>query len=68
MSFEKLIRIPSDRIGVLIGRSGKTKKNIENICSVQLDIDSEGGEVLVKSEKISERFQPFKSIEIVSAI
>ena len=68
MSFEKLIRIPSDRIGVLIGRSGKTKKNIENICSVQLDIDSEGGEVLVKSEKISERFQPFKAIEIVSAI
>ena len=68
MSFEKLIRIPSDRIGVLIGRSGKTKKNIENICSVQLDIDSNGGEILVKSEAITERFQPFKAVEIVTAI
>lgn len=68
MSFEKLIRIPNDRIGVLIGRSGKTKTKIENICSVQLDIDSEGGEVVVKSEKINEQVQPFKAIEIVTAI
>ena len=28
MSFEKLIRIPEDRIGVLIGKSGKTKSQI----------------------------------------
>ena len=26
MSYEKLIRIPSDRIGALIGKSGKSKK------------------------------------------
>ena len=30
MSFEKLIRIPNDRIGVVIGKSGKTKKIIED--------------------------------------
>ena len=29
MSFEKLIRIPTDRIGVIIGKSGKTKREIE---------------------------------------
>ena len=29
MSFEKLIRIPEDRIGVLIGKSGKIKSKIE---------------------------------------
>ena len=40
MSFEKLIRIPEDRIGVLIGKSGKTKLKIEKTCSVKLDIDS----------------------------
>ncbi len=68
MSFEKLIRIPNDRIGALIGRSGKTKKKIEDICSVQLNIDSDEGEVVVKSEKINEKVQPFKAIEIVSAI
>ena len=68
MSFEKLIRIPDDRVGVLIGKSGKTKKIIEEKCSVELDIDSNGGEVLVKSEKIGETFQPFKAVEIITAI
>jgi ribosomal RNA assembly protein len=68
MSFEKLIRIPNDRIGVLIGKSGKTKKIIEDKCSVELDIDSDGGEVLIKTEKIDEKIQPFKAIEIVTAI
>jgi len=29
MSFEKLIRIPEDRVGALIGKSGKTKLKIE---------------------------------------
>jgi len=28
MSFEKLIRIPEDRVGALIGKSGKTKSKI----------------------------------------
>ena len=66
MSFEKLIRIPNDRIGVLIGKSGKTKKNIENKCSVKLEIDSDGGQVIVKSEEISDDFEPFKAIEIIT--
>ena len=46
MSFEKLIRIPQDRIGVLIGKSGKTKREVEKRCSVSLQIDS-------ASEKLS---------------
>lgn len=33
MSFEKLIRIPIERIGVIIGKSGKTKHRIEKKMS-----------------------------------
>ena len=47
MSFEKLIRIPQDRIGVLIGKSGKTKREIEKRCSVSLQIDSDSGEIFI---------------------
>ena len=62
MSYEKLIRIPSDRIGALIGKSGKTKKLIETKCSVSLDIDSDGGEVIVTSENLDENIKPFKAV------
>jgi len=68
MSFEKLIRIPEDRIGVLIGKSGKIKSKIEKTCSVKLAIDSKNGEVKVFSDVVDEKFQTFKALEIVTAI
>ena len=68
MSFEKLLRIPNDRIAVLIGKSGTVKSKIENSCHVQLEIDSETGEVLIKSKGSVEQIQPFKATEIVTAI
>ena len=68
MSFEKLLRIPSDRIGVLIGKSGKVKSQIETKCSVKLQIDSESGETLVRGNGKIEDIQPFKAMEIITAI
>ena len=68
MSFEKLIRIPNDRIAVLIGKSGNVKLKIETMCHVSLDIDGDTGEIFIKSNGDVEKIQPFKAIEIVTAI
>ena len=68
MSFEKLVRIPTDRIGVLIGKSGEVKSKIEKICHVELEIDSNNGETMIKGVGKIEDIQPFKAIEIVIAI
>ena len=68
MSFEKLIRIPNDRIGALIGKSGNVKSSIEKSCHVSIDIDGDNGEVFIKSVGDVEKMQPFKAMEIVSAI
>ncbi|MBM3910272.1 MAG: RNA-binding protein [Thaumarchaeota archaeon] len=68
MSFEKLIRIPTDRIGALIGKSGQVKEKIEKICHVKLEIDSETGETIIRSQGKIEDIQPFKAMEIVTAI
>ena len=68
MSFEKLIRIPNDRIAVLIGKSGNVKLQIEKLCHVLLDIDGDTGEVLITSHGNVENISPFKAMEIVTAI
>ena len=68
MSFEKLIRIPSDRIGVHIGKSGNVKSRIEKACSVKLEIDSTSGETLISGIGKLDDIQPFKAMEIVTAI
>jgi ribosomal RNA assembly protein len=68
MSFEKILRIPNERIAVLIGKSGNVKSKIEQLCHVTLDIDGETGEVFIKSHGDVETIQPFKAMEIVTAI
>lgn len=68
MSFEKLIRIPEDRIGVLIGKSGQTKSKIEQTCYVKLEINSDTGEILISGLGKIDDIQPFKAMEIVMAI
>ena len=68
MSFEKLIRIPNDRIAILIGKSGNVKSKIEKLCHVSLEIDGKTGEVFIMSGDDVEKIQPFKAMEIVTAI
>jgi ribosomal RNA assembly protein len=71
MSFEQIIKIPEARIGVLIGKNGRVKEEIEQKCNVIIEIDSESGDARVSSGSSpltkSER-EPFKAIEIISAI
>jgi ribosomal RNA assembly protein len=68
MIFEKLVRIPVDRVGALIGKSGEAKSKIERVCSVRLDIDSDTGETLIIGKGSIDDIQPFKAVEIVTAI
>jgi len=68
MSFEQAIKVPKDRVGVLIGKSGKVKSMIEEACGVKLEIDSEYGDVTIRNSAKPEDMQPFKAVEIVTAI
>ncbi len=68
MIFEKTMLIPVDRVGVLIGKSGKVKAKIEKMCSVSLTVDGTTGEIIVRGMGKVEDIMPFKAEEIVLAI
>lgn len=68
MSFAHTIKIPRERIGALIGKSGKVKEEIEKRCGVAIEIDSESGDALVKGTRPVEQMEAFKAVEIISAI
>ena len=53
MSFEQIIKIPEDRIGVIIGKNGAVKEEIEQKCNVIIEIDSESGDARVSSRPVS---------------
>ncbi|EMA46591.1 KH domain-containing protein [Halobiforma nitratireducens] len=60
------VKIPQDRIGVLIGEGGETMREIEAQAEVRLDIDSENGSVAV--ETVGDPVLGLKGPEIVRAI
>ena len=67
MSYEKTVRIPVERVAALIGKKGESKKNLEEMCHVSLDIKSDSGEVSVKSSS-AEEGDPFKAMSVVEAV
>ena len=68
MSFQHTIKIPRDRIGAIIGKAGKVKQQIEKRCGVEIEIDSESGDVTIKGTKPAEQMEAFREVEVVTAI
>lgn len=63
------VKIPKDRVGVLIGPEGKTRRNIEDRLSVQLQIESDSGDVTVTLAKdAKDPSLLFKTKDVVTAI
>lgn len=62
------LRIPMERIGVLVGKKGEVKAEIEKRSGVRLEIDSEDGAITVNEEKATEPVLALKAVDVVKAI
>jgi len=64
-AFMHELKIPKDRIAVLIGVKGDVKKAIEEKTSTKIEIDSESGDVSIKA---ADGINIFDAKEVVQAI
>ena len=62
------VKIPKERVGILIGPEGKVKTYIEDKLEVKLEIDTEGSVTLVLSEKAKDPSLILKAKDVVTAI
>lgn len=63
------VRIPRDRIGVLVGSEGKVKRQIEEKLIIELQIESDsGGVTMTLSEKAADPSLLLRAKDIVTAI
>jgi len=67
MSFEQIVKVPTERIGVIIGRDGATRKSLEEDLRVELKVDSKEGTVKVKADSIGEA-DPLTAVRVIEAI
>ncbi|TET28837.1 MAG: RNA-processing protein [Candidatus Heimdallarchaeota archaeon] len=66
---EFVVTIPQNRIGALIGPSGRVKKRLEDLAGVELDIHSGSGEVIIASRpKMTDPFLVIKARDFVHAV
>jgi ribosomal RNA assembly protein len=67
MSFEQKVRVPLERIGVVIGREGATKRSLEADLGVKFSVDSREGLITIKSSSV-EQGDPFIAVRVIEAI
>ncbi|QZA89697.1 KH domain-containing protein [Salinarchaeum sp. IM2453] len=62
------VKIPQDRIGVLIGEGGETLREIEEQAGIRLNVDSENGAVSIDEQADADPVRTLKGPDIVRAI
>lgn len=62
------IRIPSDRVGALVGKDGSAKKMIEERTGIKLQIDKEGEVVYDDSAEGVEPIMALQIMDVIKAI
>ncbi|MEM2934602.1 MAG: KH domain-containing protein [Methanocellales archaeon] len=64
------VKVPSDRIGVIIGTNGEMKRLIEEKTKTKLNVDSETGSIMIEGEGegADEIFQVLRATELIKAI
>jgi ribosomal RNA assembly protein len=67
LSFEQVVRIPVERVGVVIGKEGAAKRHLEGELGVKLKVDSKEGLVTVSTEN-AEEGDPFSATRVIEAI
>lgn len=59
------LKIPKERIAVLIGKDGSIKKNLETETKTKIDIDSKEGDITIKGE---DALLLYSAREVIKAI
>ncbi|MGV9169238.1 MAG: KH domain-containing protein [Promethearchaeia archaeon] len=68
MLFQETIKVPRDRIGVIVGRDGKIKKRLEDMTNVDVEISDEGVVKLTGHEDSQNPVLAWKARNIIRAM
>jgi len=62
------LKVPQDRVGVLIGTNGETLKRLSEIAGAQIEVDSEAGEVTIHDEESTDTYNSFRLRHVIRAL
>lgn len=68
MMYHETIKVPADRVGVIVGRNGRVRKRIEELTNTKLTIDPEGIVTITRPADTEDPVLAWKARDIVRAI
>ncbi|MCL2143474.1 MAG: KH domain-containing protein [Methanomassiliicoccaceae archaeon] len=63
----RCVRVPGDRVGIVIGNKGETKRMLSRTAGVKIDVDTEG-EVIIHDDKAKDPLAALKLMDVIKAI
>ena len=64
----KYIKVPMERVAVLIGHNGETKNELEERSGLKIDIDSKLGEVTIDDHEVEDPLMVIKIENMIKAV
>lgn len=68
MLYHETIKVPEDRVGVIVGRNGKVRKRVEQLTNVKIDVNSEGIVTITAPEQTEDPVLAWKARDIIKAM
>ena len=68
MLYHETIKVPLDRIGVIVGRNGKVRKRVEKLANVKIDVNSEGIVTITAPEETEDPVLAWKARDMIRAM
>jgi ribosomal RNA assembly protein len=68
MLFHETIRVPAERIGVIVGRNGLVKKRIETLTNAKVDVNPEGVVTISGSQESEDPVLLWKARDVIRAM
>lgn len=68
MLYHETIKVPGDRVGVIVGRDGRVRKRVEELTNVKIDVNSEGVVTITAPENTEDPVLAWKARDIIRAM
>jgi ribosomal RNA assembly protein len=68
MLFHETIRVPAERIGVIVGKNGRVKKRIQQLTNARVEVNPEGIVTISSSQESEDPVLLWKARDIIRAM
>ena len=65
MRYSETVRVPAERLGVIVGRNGRVRKRVQKLTNVKIEVNPEGIVTITSPEKTEDPVLAWKARDMI---